>query len=378
MPTRAPKLLLLALLFSAGCVFGEDVQVTIFTLKDGTKVEALSYASAMQKDVGVYALTTTSGEKKTLLNSEVVRKEIVPKPLSELPDYTRDKLEAQRKAEKEWSARTAAEKSEEERRRTEALIKGEELSAKYDVVRAASADEQVARQRCAVLWDAHQSALATAKAAQDSIARARADYDNAADDLRALDRQRPNTPDELDRWRARRNRADRRMDSAESQIRDSTKDLAAATEQANQHAAELAKAKAVLAQAQAQLAQAQRQYDEAREQAKKKSAPSDPTGEIIHPADQSTSDARPTQPSTGGAAPVATATKSTVARSFQEGEFVQLADGSLWEIHPEERTETARWKQEQEITVVNGIDPAYANRLVNSTTHSAARAKRLK
>lgn len=380
MPLSTRKLLLLSSIMTVACAFGEDVPITVFTLKDGTQVEVVSYASANQEGEGIYAVTTTTGDRKVLAASDVARKEVVQRSLDQLPAFAKQKLTTQKKAGEEWTARAAAEKAEEERKRKEALTRAAGMAGEGDALRVAAAEEQAVRRQCAMLWDAQQAALAKAKTSQEAITRARMDWQSASDDLRTLDRWTPDTPDELERWRSRRLRDERRMVSAENQIRDSTGDLAAATDEANRLAGELAKGKASLEQAQAKLVEAQRRYAEAKERFKTKPAqPSDPAREEIRPAESNGKETRTVPPTPAGdGTPAGSVPKSTVVRSIEKGEFIQLADASLWEIHPEDRVETARWQPEQEVTVVAGNDPKYSNRLINSATQSAVKAKKLK
>lgn len=372
MRVRLRECLLGAMLAFTVWASAEEVQITVFTLTDGTVVDVLSYASAAQGGAAVLSVTTTAGEKRMLAGLDIVRKELVRKPFSELPEYARGTLAAQRKAEQDWSVRVASEKTEEERRRTEAQVRGAELSAKHDVLRAAMSDEQEARQRCAALWDAEQAAQATVKSAQDAIARSRADYVNVESELQTIRSVPPVPPAERERWRARCARLERRMASAQNQMLDASRNLAVSTEQVNRKAADLAQAKAVLAQAQTRVAEAQRRYDEAREQAMRKPVLSDPAGETIRPVNA------PAPAPSGEAPPPARTAKRMVARTIEAGEFIQMADGSLWQIHPEDRAESNRWKMEQEIVVVAGKDPAYTHRLLNSTTGGVAKANRLK
>jgi len=354
----------------AGFVFGQEVEITVFTLKDGRQVEAISFASGMQEGERVHSVTTTTGERTVLLGKDVVRKESIKKDASRLPEFARKKLESREKARQEWAARAAAERKAEEEKRRTAHIRAAEIADEGKVLRQAELEERTIRQRCAALWEAHQKALRGARGAQEAIRQAHFDYRDAVEDLRSLDHWRVGTPEERARWRFLRLRAERRIAGAQEDIQKGERQLQLFTQQANQLAAQLAESKAVLGRAEEKVAEARSRYEEARQRFKQ---PVEPLADSVIERTQ------PKPPAGKAQGPsVDPAGRTTVARTIGKGEFVQLADGSLWEIHPEDRLIASGWEREQEISAVPGADPKYAHRLINSSTKMVVKAQKLK
>lgn len=374
---RVPLLIAAVVCLLAGRTVAEEVQITIFTLKDGTELEAISHASALLEGESVHSITTTDGERRVFLSGEITGQRNVFRILKDLPEFAQKKLASQQKAQQNWSVQAAAEREAEEQKRRSALIRAAEMADEGRAAREAEAEERAVRQRCATLWDAQQAALGRARAAQTALARARDDYQDASNDLRSLDRWRPRSPEETTRWRFLLQRAQRQQDSAQDDIREAQRALDLATNQANQFAEQLSRAKAELTKAQQRMEEAQQRYREAQERFKQPVSVSDPGNERIVPVPQDAGTLLTVTPPVPRVAPEPVA-QSTILRNIEEGTFVQLADGSLWEIHPEDRIASANWQSEQDVMVLNGNDPTYAHRLVNNTTHMAVKARKLK
>lgn len=272
------------LLMVAGCVFGKEVEVTVFTMTDGRQIEALSFASATTEDgSSVHSVTTTAGKRIVLSGEEVTSRSSVKKDLAKLPDYARERLESQKKVQQDWRAQADAERKAEELKRRTAFVRAAELAEVGKVVRVAELQERTLRQRCAQLWEAHRRAMAQIKASQEAIIRGQQNLHVAVDDLHRYERWPAHTHEELEQKRAMLYRAERRIQLARERIRDAERSLLLATQQANDYAAQLAKAKAELAQSEQRVAEARRKYEAARERFKQPVKESDPSYEEIQP-----------------------------------------------------------------------------------------------
>ena len=64
-----------------------------------------------------------------------------------------------------------------------------------------------------------------------------------------------------------------------------------------------------------------------------------------------------------------------VNESLNNGQFIRLSDGTLWEIHPGDRSITQSWISAVAINVVPSNDPNYPFRLTNSLTGSSVLAR---
>ena len=278
------KAFILWLLMVAGCAFGMEVEVTVFTMKDGRRIEVLSFASATTEDGGsIHSVTTTAGKRIVLSGEDVTSRSSVKKELAELPDYARERLESQKRMQQDWRARADAERKAEELKRRTAFVRAAELAEEGKVVRVAELQERTLRQRCAQLWEAHRRAMAQIKASQEAIVRGQENLHAAVDDLHRYERWPARTPEELDQKRAMLYRAERRIQLVRERIRDAERSLLLATQQANDYAAQLAKAKAEWAQAEYRVAEARQKYEAARERFKQPVKESDPSGEEIQP-----------------------------------------------------------------------------------------------
>jgi len=356
---------LVTLFLFAGCVFGEEVEITVFTLKDGKQVETISHASGMKDGQRLYSVTTTTGEKKKILGLDVVSQENVKKDLSELPDYARKTVELKRKAREEWAARAAAEQEAEEEKRKHAFIQAAELAKEGKVVREAELQERIIRQRCATLQDAQERAKRQARAAQEDIRRERSNYDRRRRD----DRNRNN--------RNNRNNRDSRYDRySDNRIRDAERRLQNANNQVKQHGEKLAQAKKELAQAEQKVAEAERKYKEALKRFKMPVKTTSETASAETPSTQQAPEKAPPKPA-APVKPVEPDAQSTVTENIDRGKFIKLADNSFWQVRPEHRTSSSTWKPEQQVSIFGCADPFYPYRLVNGTTKMAVNAKKM-
>jgi hypothetical protein len=64
-----------------------------------------------------------------------------------------------------------------------------------------------------------------------------------------------------------------------------------------------------------------------------------------------------------------------VQESINNGQFIRLSDGTLWEIHPGDRKITQSWITPSEIKVVPSNEPTYPFLLTNSITGSSVLAR---
>lgn len=354
-------LTLICLLLAGGLVSGEEVEITVFTLKDGRKIETISHASGVKEGQEIYIVTTTKGEKVSLWGPEVTGKENVKKDLSELPEYAREVITAQQKLHESWAERRAAEQKAEEEKRKTALVRAAELAEVGKAVREAELEERTIRARCANLQDEINRSKGQVREAQEDIKRERSNRDRQ---LRN-DRNRQND----------RNRRDRDRDRySDNRIKEAEKRLENANKQIKQSEGELNKAKSELSEAEQKVANAKKQYQEALKRYKVPAPKPEPvpaeTERAFQAAQEAAKKANP-QPPEGPKA------RSNVAENVETGKFIKLADGSFWQVRPEDHIASRHWEREQEIVVYNCADPVYSYRLVNDTTKMAVHAKKM-
>lgn len=67
-----------------------------------------------------------------------------------------------------------------------------------------------------------------------------------------------------------------------------------------------------------------------------------------------------------------------VSKTLDGGQYVELEDGSLWEISPLDRINTALWLVTEEITVIESSNPFYRYKLINTDSSDSAEAKLIK
>ena len=79
-----------------------------------------------------------------------------------------------------------------------------------------------------------------------------------------------------------------------------------------------------------------------------------------------------TQPLYGGVAGT-----HSISDNINSGYMIKLEDGSVWEISPTDQADTSIWLATEEITVVEGDDPSYPYKLINTHTEEVAEAKLL-
>ena len=361
------------LLIAAGSAFGEEVTITVFTLKGDKQVETISHASGTQEGDRFYSVTTTTGEKKKLLDSDVIIKKKVNKQLSDLPEYARNVIAVRKKASQEWAERSAAERSAEEERRKNAFIKANELAKVGKEVRQAELVERTIRARCAKLEADRQLAVRQSRAAEEDARRARRNYDHR----RRNDRN----------WNNRNHRSNRSRHS-DSQLRNAERRQQSAKSRAEKAQAELNKLKPELAEAQKKVAEAKKKYAEALKVFKEPvQKPADPVVAETEPTQQPQVEKQAVQEPTPSPKPQQAEAqpeddrepraRSTVVENVDQGKFIKLADHSFWKIRPEHRSTSTSWKPEQEIIVLGCADPMFPYRLVNDATKMAVNARKL-
>ena len=66
-----------------------------------------------------------------------------------------------------------------------------------------------------------------------------------------------------------------------------------------------------------------------------------------------------------------------VSQVMDRGRVVKLEDGSLWEVAPLDRLDSALWLPVTDITVTDGDDLLYPYKLINTDDHEVVNAKLL-
>ncbi|MCK4329072.1 hypothetical protein KAX02_04450 [candidate division WOR-3 bacterium] len=64
-----------------------------------------------------------------------------------------------------------------------------------------------------------------------------------------------------------------------------------------------------------------------------------------------------------------------VSEKIDRGDFIQLEDGSLWEISPIDRINTMLWLSFEDIVVIESNNPHYPYKLINTDSEDTAEAK---
>jgi len=362
------------LLIAAGSALGEEVTITVFTLKGDKQVETISHASGTTQEGDLfYSVTTTTGEKKKLLGTDVIIKKKVNKKLSDLPEHARNVIAARKKASQEWAERRAVERSAEEERRKKAFIKANELAKVGKEVREAELVERTIRARCAKLEADRQLAVRQSRAAEEDVRRAQRNYDYR----RRNDRN----------WNDR-NRRSNRSRYSDSQLRNAERRQQSARSRSEKAQAELSKLKPKLAEAQKKVAEAKKKYAEAlkvfKEPVQKptesvvaETEPTQQTQQEQQVTEEPTPSPKPQQAEAQPEEDREPRARSTVVENVDQGKFIKLADHSFWKIRPEHRSTSTSWKPEQEITVVGCADPMFPYRLVNDATKMAVNARKM-
>ncbi len=65
----------------------------------------------------------------------------------------------------------------------------------------------------------------------------------------------------------------------------------------------------------------------------------------------------------------------TIDSILDDGNMIKLNDGSLWQVSPFDVTDSGLWTSASEITVIDGNDPAYPYKLVNTDDNETVNAK---
>ena len=68
---------------------------------------------------------------------------------------------------------------------------------------------------------------------------------------------------------------------------------------------------------------------------------------------------------------------SMLQENLQNGHYIRLANGTLWNIHPSDTPVAQGWITPVDITVSQSGDPNYPYKLTNTLTGSALRAKKV-
>lgn len=68
--------------------------------------------------------------------------------------------------------------------------------------------------------------------------------------------------------------------------------------------------------------------------------------------------------------------KPSISENFQNGAFIKLSDGSLWNIRPQDTPITQGWITSVEIMIAPSKDPEYPYKLTNTLTGSSVLAKK--
>jgi hypothetical protein len=60
---------------------------------------------------------------------------------------------------------------------------------------------------------------------------------------------------------------------------------------------------------------------------------------------------------------------------LDDGNLIKLNDGSLWQVSPYDAADSGVWTSATEITVIDGNDPNYPYKLVNTDDNETVNAK---
>ena len=60
---------------------------------------------------------------------------------------------------------------------------------------------------------------------------------------------------------------------------------------------------------------------------------------------------------------------------FDDGKLIKLQDGSLWEVSPLDAIDSALWLPMSGLTIIEGDDPSYPYKLVNTDDNEIVNAK---
>ncbi|MCF7851706.1 MAG: hypothetical protein K9M07_00525 [Simkaniaceae bacterium] len=70
-------------------------------------------------------------------------------------------------------------------------------------------------------------------------------------------------------------------------------------------------------------------------------------------------------------------TLSTLSLNISNGQYIQLDDGSVWEVDPKDMNLSQGWLSPVQIRVTTTQDPNYPYQLFNTATNSSVSAKRV-
>jgi hypothetical protein len=62
---------------------------------------------------------------------------------------------------------------------------------------------------------------------------------------------------------------------------------------------------------------------------------------------------------------------------MDDGNLVKLEDGSLWQVEPIDVVDSALWLALDNITVIEGDDPGYTYKLINTDENEIVNAKKI-
>jgi hypothetical protein len=65
----------------------------------------------------------------------------------------------------------------------------------------------------------------------------------------------------------------------------------------------------------------------------------------------------------------------TIDDVLDDGNLIKLNDGSLWQVSPYDAADSGVWTSATEITVIDGNDPNYPYKLVNTDDNETVNAK---
>lgn len=67
-----------------------------------------------------------------------------------------------------------------------------------------------------------------------------------------------------------------------------------------------------------------------------------------------------------------------IKNKIDGGKIIQLEDGSLWQVSPLDVIDSALWLPLENITVINGEDPMFPYKLINTDDHHSVNVKPLR
>ena len=67
----------------------------------------------------------------------------------------------------------------------------------------------------------------------------------------------------------------------------------------------------------------------------------------------------------------------TVSEVLQNGRYLQLNDGSFWQVHPESIPIAGSWILAPDVTVARSTDPIYTYKITNTVSQTTILAKKI-